>query len=157
MGFWGKSSKIKRHQIEDSESLLSALARKRGLFGENGDPMLAWAVFKEFCLTYPFQCEDDAVLWEIGPYGVTDRGERCFQWHLVRQFVIGSGEDDDMTQVYLDMDFPEESGEGKSTSLWSYDLNGDFGAFFAAIEARPEFQIIRNKILYSVRIGLDNV
>ncbi len=67
MGLFTKLFLPKRHAVEDSGTLLLALGRKRGLSDENREPMLAWAVFKEFCLEYHFQCDDDAVLWEIGP------------------------------------------------------------------------------------------
>ncbi len=97
--------KDKRHKVEDSGTLLLALGRKRGLSDENREPMLAWTVFKEFCLEYHFQCDDDAVLWEIGPYGRLPDGRRAFQWHLVRQFIEGSGEDEDISQVHLDLTF----------------------------------------------------
>lgn len=147
----------KRHPVEDSGTLLLALARKRGLSNENRDLMLAWAVFKEFCLTYSFACDDDALLWEVGPYGRTGEGGRCFQWHLVRQFAVGPGEDEDLSQVHMDMVFSKKSGEEGEVALWSYDLEGEFPAFFAAVEAHPDFCLPEDIALESVSIGLDKV
>ena len=149
--------KEKRHKIEDSGTLLLALVKKRGLSDKNRDPALAWAAFKEYCLGYHFQCDDDAVLWEIGPYGRLPDGRRTFQWHLVRQLIEGSGEDEDISQVHLDLTFSEEVGEGRKAAVWSYDVEGDFNAFFTAVEARPDFPLPRGATLLTASVGLEKV
>ena len=152
MGLFTKLFLPKRHAVEDSGTLLLALGRKRGLSDENREPMLAWAVFKEFCLEYHFQCDDDAVLWEIGPYGRLPDGRRTFQWHLVRQFIEGSGEDEDISQVHLDLTFSEDVGEERNAAVWSYDIEGDFNAFFAAVEARSDFSMPRGITLRTASV-----
>ena len=147
----------RRYKVQDSGTLLLALGRKRGFSDQNRDPMLAWMVFKEFCLEYHFQCEDDAVLWEIGPYGRTAGGEPCFRWHLVRQFTEGPGEDEDMSQVHLDLTFSKEPEEGRRATLWSYDFGGDLNAFFDAVEARPDFPLPKGTVVRVAMIGLEKV
>ena len=119
--------------------------------------MLAWSVFREFCLEYRFQCDDDAVLWEIGPFGRLPDGTRTFHWHLVRQFICGSGEDDDIRQLCFDLDFPQGVGEGLKTNLWSYDIEGNFAAFFAAVEGKSDFLQACDGVPVSASVMLDQV
>ena len=157
MSFFEKLFSPKKHSVEDAGTLLLSLAKKRGLSNENRDPVLAWAIFKEFCLTCQFTCDDDALLWEIGPYGNAEKGGHSFQWHLVRQFIVESGEDEDISQVYMDMTYSGGMEEERTAVVWSYDIEGDFSAFFAAAEACPDFSLPQGAALLSVSVGLDKV
>lgn len=159
MGFLDLFShkKGKEYPVEQAVTLLNSLLKKRGFSSEKIDLMLAWSVFQEFCLDYHFRCDGDAILWEVGPYCWLPDGSRTFQWHLVRQFICGSGEDDDIRQLCFNLDFPKGVGEGLQTNLWSYDFNGDFIAFFAAVEAHSAFQASHDAVPAVATIRLDNV
>lgn len=41
----------------------------------------------------------------------------------------------------FDLNFPPEVETNLRANLWSYDFDGDFKAFFTAVEARPEFEL----------------
>lgn len=145
------------YPVEKAPDLLVDLLRRNGFSMEAPGPALAWALFKEFCQQYRFCCDDDALLWEIGPYVWLEEGGRAFQWHLVRQFTNDPGDDDNMKQLCFDLDFaPCLSGGHPAASLWSYDFDGDFTAFFAAVEARPDFVLpadahaIRARVMWMV-------
>lgn len=93
----------------------------------------------------------------LAPYGRLLDGRRTFQWHLVRLFIEGSGEDEDISQVHLDLTFSEDVGEERNAAVWSYDIEGDFNAFFAAVEARSDFSMPQGITLRTASVGLEKV
>lgn len=152
-----KNKKEEKHSVAHAASLLTEFLQKKNFSMEYPDLDLAWKAFKEFCLKYQFECNDDAILWEIGPYCWLPDGSRAFQWHLVRQFICGTGEDDDMLQLCFDLNFPPEVETDLRANLWSYDFGGDFKAFFTAVEARPDYKLTSKMKPVSLTVSLEQV
>lgn len=159
MGLWTRlrGKKEKAYPVDQAAALFQTLLRQKGFSMEAPDLSLAWRTFQTFCREYRFQCDDDAVLWEIGPYGRTARGEKVFQWHLVRQMSQAPGEDEDMQQLCFDLDFPAGVGERLRAAVWSYDYDGDLAAFFSAVEARADFSLPAGVRPTAASVRLDRV
>lgn len=149
--------KSRIYAVSEAEEVLRDLLRARSFDLTRPDARLAWETFKEFS-QYKIQCDDDALLWEVGTFYTRDSDTKSFMWHMVRQFTTDPGEDDDMKQLCFDIIFHTEEPRTLEHCLWSYDFDGAFQPLFAAVECSPAYLIpLEHDRAALVDIWLDNV
>lgn len=121
-----------------AERLLRQRMAAEGLDGKAPGLVEAMRLFRGFTAE-PFDCAEDALLWETGTYRFED--EHFFFASLTRQFTLEEdGGYDHMEQIHLTLRYPPETASAvPEAALWSFDCGEDFDAFFAAVERDTAF------------------
>jgi hypothetical protein len=104
------------------------------------DTPLAWRVFKQFA-SIPVAAATDGLLFQCGTYGFS--GEPAFEFDFTRQFTQEEkGDEPSMEQLSCTLYYPPSNELGAlNTNLWSFSYDSA-AAFFAAVEALPEFRSV---------------
>jgi hypothetical protein len=122
----------------EAEPTLRQMLDQAGFSFEHPDPSKAWVVFKAF-LEKPIHCVHDGVLFQCGVYDWS--GTELFTLDFVRQLTIESDEFDQTDELHLTLTCPPKSDSASlRAKLWMANFDSNRNHFFAAIEARKEFQ-----------------
>lgn len=126
-------------EVSEAEARLREMLRDGGFDFANPLPQKAWEVLKRF-VREPVNCSEDGVLFECGVYSFT--GEPLFNFGFVRQFGIEvDGEYEHMEQLHCLFTCPPTTEAiDLKTNLWLEKYGKDYDAFFAAVEALPQFR-----------------
>jgi hypothetical protein len=128
-------------EVAEAKTRLKEILSKEGFSLDNPEPRIAWTAFKAFALE-PVNCADDGVLFECGVSSVWTGKADLFYFGFVRQFSVDlDGEYDHMEQLHcLFSRSPTDDVSLLNTNLWLEQFDGKHVAYFAAVEALPEFQ-----------------
>lgn len=116
----------------------------------------AWEAFKGYGRE-AFHADDVGLLFQVGIFNFS--GPRLFYFDPVVQFERSDedGEHDRLEQLHCELTCaPTEALEGIEAVLWSFDYS-TADAFFAAVEALPEFQAATQATGYALRVTHDVV
>ena len=116
----------------------------------------AWAAFKDYGREV-FGPENVGLLFQVGVYNFT--GQPLFYFDPVCQFeqTDDEGEHDHYEQLHCELTCqPNEILSGTNANLWSFNYP-TADAFFAAVEAMPEFQVAIQQTSYAVAVTHENV
>lgn len=116
----------------------------------------AWAAFKDYGREV-FDLGGVDLLFQVGVYDFS--GRPLFYFDPVCQFEQRDegGEHDHYEQLHCELTCPPSEILGRTaTNLWSFDYP-TADAFFAAVEALPQFQIAVQQLGYAVAVRHEDV
>jgi hypothetical protein len=135
---------------------LRELLARHGVSDTPASAVSAWAAFKDYGREV-FGPESVGLLFQVGVYDFT--GQPLFYFDPVCQFeqTDDEGEHDHYEQLHCELTCPPNEILGNtSASLWSFDYP-TADAFFAAVEAMPEFQVAVQQTGYAVAVTHEDV
>jgi hypothetical protein len=137
-------------------SSLRELLVQHGALGPSVSAASAWAAFKAYGLEV-FGPESVGLLFQVGVYDFS--GKPLFYFDPVCQFeqTDDDGEHDHYEQLHCELTCePTAVLQSASANLWSFDYP-TADAFFAAVEALPEFHIAMQQPGYALAVTHETV
>ena len=116
----------------------------------------AWEAFKDYGREV-FGPENVGLLFQVGTFDFT--GQPLFYFDPVCQFekTDDEGEHDHYEQLHCELTCsPNELLKSTNTNLWSFEYP-TADAFFAAVEALPEFQVAVQQEGYALEVTHEDV
>jgi hypothetical protein len=134
------------------EKALQAALSRHGAAGPWVSAAAAWEGFKEYARGLDLS-EGTGLLFQVGTHSFG--GRPLFYFNPVCQFQLldADGEFEAFKQLQCELTCPPTPAlEGVETNLWSFDFQGA-DAFFAAVEALPEFQRVVAQGNYRLQVS----
>lgn len=139
----------------EENKLLSALA-EHGASGPWVSALDAWRAFKDYGRSVKLE-GGTGLLFQVGTYDFEGRPLFYFNPVCQSEFVGADGEHEGFDQLHCELSSqPGPATEGVETTLWSFEFP-DAEAFYAAVEALPEFQIAVSQGKYRLAVGHERV
>jgi hypothetical protein len=137
-------------------SRLRELLALHGASGASVSAAIAWAAFKDYGREV-FGPESMGLLFQVGVFDFS--GQPLFYFDPVCQFEMtdDEGEHDHYEQLHCELTCPPTEMLSKTdTNLWSFNYP-TADAFFAAVEALPEFQVAIQHVDYVLTVTHEDV
>jgi hypothetical protein len=138
-------------RTREEKKLLAALAQN-GASGPWVSAHDAWQAFKDFGRSVKLE-GGTGLLFQVGTYDFD--GRKLFYFDPVCQFefVAPDGEHEGFKQLHCELTCPPIPAlQDVATNLWSFEFP-DADAFYAAVEALPEFQTAVSQGNYRLRVS----
>lgn len=135
---------------------LRELLTQHGARGADVSPTIAWAAFKDYGREV-FDSEGVGLLFQAGTYDFT--GQLLFYFDSVCQFeqIDEEGEHDHYEQLHCELTCPPNDVlRDIRAASWSFNYP-TADAFFAGVEALPEFQIAIQQASYALAVTHEDV